>query len=263
MFSLGHILDTRYLAHTTLAPSYSLAADAIESLTLTESSQADSQAAIISHLLQGDIAAQGQAVYNSQTAISMLQVFDAAACQISETLAQMEALAKSAQSGVYSEAELALIQIGFEDLTQTINTVAEETEVNGYHLLAGDGDEVTIYLGNNTSTDILSTNLGFTSDVDLTSDPAQALEAVADAASATSEYRAYLGARMDTLAAQVAIAESQVGRQLGYSLDLCNRDLARQLALEVVSEIMSQDVASIQALVSPSRVGVMGLLNQF
>ena len=262
MVSLGQILGTDNLAYRSLYSVTNRPADAIQTSTPTDSSKPDSDTIVIARLLQGDIAAQGQIIHNSQTTISMLQTFDAAAAGIIETLTKMAALATSAQTGVYSDAERALIQVGFEDLAQTISAVAGLTQVNGYPLLSGDGDTVRIYIGNNTSVDIESTDLGFSiENLDLVSDADGALDAVNQALSKTSEYRAYLGTQMDAQASQVAIADSQVAQQMGYSLDVCNQDLAQQLALEVISKRMAQNQVSIQDLVNPNRTGVIGLLS--
>jgi len=261
MYTLGHILDTGYVASTTLYLAYNRPADAIKALTQTETSESNSDAVVIARLLQGDIAAQGQIIHNSQTTISMLQSLDTAAAKINETLTEMATLATSAQTGVYSDADLAVMQNGFDDLVQDVNSVASDTEVNGYRLLSGEGDTVTIYLGNNTSAEIASTDLRLDSEsLDLSTDATGALEAVEDALSKTTKYRTTLATQMDTLTSQVAIVDTQISQRMGYGMNIPNPDLAGQMALEVISQMMGQSVVSIQSLVNSSRVGVMGLL---
>jgi flagellin len=261
MYTLGHILDTGYLAHTTLYNSYNRSADAIKALTQTEASTADSDAVVIARLLQGDIAAQGRIIHNSQTTISLLQTLDAAAAGIIATLMEMATLATSAQTGVYSEDDLAMMQSGLEDLVQAVNSVAGKTEINGYRLLSGDGEPVKIYLGNNTSTEIASTDLRLDADaLDLSIDATSAMEVINDALSRTSEYRTTLATEVDRLVSQVAVDETQISRRMGYGMDITNQDLAGQMALIVISQMLADGIVVLQSLKTPETSTVAGLL---
>jgi flagellin len=262
MVDLSPIAGSGALAHTIVDRSLNRPADAARAWTATDSSQAGGVAAIITGLLQGDLSAQGQTIHTSQATISMLQTFDAAAGGILSTLTRMAALATSAQSGVYSDAQKALMQSGIQDLAGIVNAVAGATEVNGYRLLAGDATTVTLYVGNNTTAEIASADLTLDAGaLDLTTDAAGALSAINAAISETAGYRACLSGQMDRLASQVAIADTEIGRQIGYGDGIPNADLATQMALEVVSQMLSESVVTIKALVDPSRIGAASLLH--
>lgn len=256
MFYLGNTIERGYAAHTVLNRPYSRTHEAFKSLDITDPSDNSSPAVVIHNLLQGSTAALGRTIYTANTSISMLQTFDLGVDSIAHTLTQMAKLAAKAVTNVYSESELAVMQDQFDDLVDEVNESAEETSYKDYYLLNSDNNAVTIYIANGHTVTIESQDLTYTGATDLTAEVQQVIIALDEAQAAVTDYQAYLREEVDLMEQQIAMAESEIAQAMDYGMHIPNQAFARELAHEVMADISTDRLISLQtqARVNPSQV---------
>ena len=96
------------------------------------------------------------AVRNANDAISMVQTADSAVGEMVEMLQRMRELAVQAASGTYSSTDRAALNVEFEALTAAIESIADNTQWNGTHLLNG-ASAFSFQIGANASQTISHT----------------------------------------------------------------------------------------------------------
>ncbi len=247
MFNLENTLARGYSAHMVLNRPYSRTHESFKSLDVTDQSVNTSTEVVIHNLLQGNTAAHGRMIYNSNTTISMLQTFDVGVGSIVDALNRMSKLAAQAATDVYSEPELAVMQDQFGDAVDQVNETADETNYEDYYLLKSDSEAVTIYIANGQSVNIKSQDLTFTGATDLTKEAKEVVTAVDAAQAAVESYRDYIKRETDLLKQQVAMAHAGIAQEMDYGLHVPSEAFAQELAHEVMADISAKRVLSLQA----------------
>lgn len=92
----------------------------------------------IAERLEALEAAIGQGVQNLNDGISVAQVADGGLEQVSEGLGRLRELSVQAQNGTLNDADRAVIQQEFDQVTAQIDQIAQSTSFNGTNLLNGD-----------------------------------------------------------------------------------------------------------------------------
>ncbi len=248
MYYLGSILDKGYFAHTVMNQAFNRTEEALGSLDMSMITQNTKDAIIINNLLKGETAAQGRTIYNSNSAISMIQTFDAGVDAIGEQLTAMRALAAKAATGVYANSDVAVMQDQFNDGGKRINRIAKKTRHGAYTLLDNDQKDATLYIGNGHSISIDSRDLQVdTRDIDFVEDAAGAVQFVDAAALATQDYKNYMKEQTDLLEQQVAMADYDISKAMNYNMDVPNIEFAKELANQVVADVMTDNFTALQA----------------
>lgn len=248
MFYLEDILGQGYQAHVLLYRSENRAQDATRALSVTVTTPDDSTSVLIQDLVGGDISAQARTLYNSNLAVSLVQTLDLGAEMISESLNDIQHYIERAATGVYSSLDLAQFQIKISDEIRDLNRSACRTEFRGQKLLCTDQQDITLYMDNAFSFSVPSVDLQFSGEgVNVQENVSQARQIVSLAQQKTEVYRQVLADKLQTLQHQIGLADTKVAQTMGYGLGEPNDQVAQALAQEVVSEILSESVASLQA----------------
>lgn len=142
MFGLNNVLGAGYSAHVI---AYSRIKDSFEAIASGESTSDDTASLMIRELLRGEIAGSLQAARNASDGISIAQTFEGAASSINEILAIMAELATKAESGIYSDAQKAVMQKQFTESADEINDIVENTKFNGNKLFSQWPDYIHLY----------------------------------------------------------------------------------------------------------------------
>ena len=129
------------------------------------------------HEMRAQIADLEQVSRNIDDGVSMLQTFEGASSQISDSVIRMKELAMQAMNPALSDAQKDIVQAEFDDTAAMVNQTASSTGFNGNRMLNVDGEVISITTGRNTSVDVSSKDLQIdVSGMDLKADPQAVLE---------------------------------------------------------------------------------------
>ncbi|SEA44683.1 flagellin [Alkalimonas amylolytica] len=107
----------------------------------------DAAGLVISGTLTNQVLALNQAVRNANDAISLVQVTDSAMDEIATNLQRMRVLAIQAENGLNTEVDLDALQQEFDQMRQSIDSIATNSEFAGIPLLDGTAGELTFLIG--------------------------------------------------------------------------------------------------------------------
>lgn len=189
----------------------------------------------ISNQLAGDIAGIRQGIRNVRDGVSMFQTAEGSLDTVSNNLVRMKELSVQAQSGTYSEQQVALIQREFAELAAQNTQIGMTTKYNGIPLHSG-SQTVTIRADGNTSLSLGMQDIPAVVG-DLTSDPAQAAQDVEKAIADVSTYRGELGSGINRLSQQSEVLADQAENVLAAKTRISSTDMARTVASESATEI--------------------------
>ncbi len=253
MFGLNNVLGTGYSAHVIV---YSRIKDSLEAITSGESTSDNAASLLIRELLRGEIAGSLQAARNASDGISIAQTFENAASSINEILAIMAELATKAESGIYSDAQKAVMQKQFTESADEINDIVENTKLNGNKLFSASGRTISISMSNGSTIDIVTKDLTFdTEGLDLTTDSGTVLAFITEKIEETTSYIGDLGRQAEKLAIMSQLTEFDVIHAMGYNANISNMDLATEIAAQTMGQIIAESVVLLetQANIQPSR----------
>lgn len=206
----------------------------------------DESAAVIQYLIHGKIAESKKNEKYVSEAISMTQKFADAAGQINEKLQTMIELAEQA-AGTDSEKQKEELQEEFEQLAGEISDIVENTEFNGNKLFGSDGQTISISIGNGSTINIFSKDLGVDIEgLDLTTDAEGALAAIQRSVSEASYYSGYLEDQVSHLESMADLVELENHNDMGFEADEDEFDM--DLAKEVAGYASSQTLEDMSVL---------------
>jgi len=253
MFGLNNVLGTGYSAHVIV---YSRVKDSLEAISSGESTSDNTASLMIRELLRGEIAGSMQAARNASDGISIAQTFEDAASSINEILAIMAELATKAESGIYSDAQKAVMQKQFTESADEINDIVENTKFNGNKLFSANGRTISIPMSNGSTIDIATKDLTFdTEGLDLTTDSGTVLAFITEKTEETTSYIGDLNRQTEKLEIMSQLTESDVIHAMGYNANISNMDLATEIAAQTMGQIIAESVVLLetQANIQPSR----------
>ena len=253
MFGLNNVLGAGYSAHVIV---YSRIKDSFEAIASGESTSDDTASLMIRELLRGEIAGSLQAAHNASDGISIAQTFEGAASSINEILAIMAELATKAESGIYSDAQKAVMQEQFTESAEEINDIVENTKFNGNKLFSANGRTISISMSNGSTIDIVTKDLTFDIEgLDLTTDSGTVSAFIKEKKEETTSYIGDLGRQAEKLEIMSQLTEFDVIHAMGYNANISNMDLATEIAAQAMGQIISESVVLLeaQANILPSR----------
>lgn len=189
----------------------------------------------ISNQFAGDLAGIRQGIRNVRDGVSMFQTAEGSLNVVSDNLIRMKELAVKAQSGTYSEDQIAMIQGEFAQLAAQNTQIGMTTKFNGIPLHS-DAKTVTIQAGETTSLRFAMQDVPAIAGK-LDSDPAQAAKEVEDAINRVSVYRGELGSGINRLAEQSKVLANQAENVLTAKSRISDTDMARTAAANTAAEI--------------------------
>jgi len=111
----------------------------------------DAAGMAIASKMTAQIRGLDQAVRNINDAVSMVQTAEGATGEITNMLQRMRELAVQTNSGTYTAADKANIELEFQALLTGIDNIADTTQWNGMNILDGTGSATVFQIGANDS----------------------------------------------------------------------------------------------------------------
>lgn len=223
---------------------------------MTGAPSRDEAVAMICELMRGNTAAVYQSARDASTAVSIVQTFTKAAETISDKLGAMKKLAEDGSSPDYTRVQVEEMQKEFAGLAGEINQIVKSTEYNFNKLFSGEGESISIPIGDGSRIDIFAKDLRFNAEgLDLTNDATGALAEVEKAIGHLNESNTYLSRQAERVEEATAVIEAELQSAVGVDLSDFNIHLAEQLNRYVASQVLDDAARSldVQADVAGSR----------
>ena len=245
----------------------------------------DAAGLAISTKMTSQIRGLDAAARNANDAISMIQVADGAASEITDMLQRMRELTVQSSNGVNSTTDRANLDQEFVQLALAIDKIAETTEFNGRKILNGDADgvgvsTVTFQVGANSgANEQLDVNF---SDFNLAAGAAGtpmaadlsgfAVGGIDESAFATTldqldaalegvaSQRATFGAAVNTLEHTVDNLVTTSGNQSAARSQILDADYAAETTALARTQIISQAGTAMLSQANQAAQGVLALL---
>jgi flagellin len=245
----------------------------------------DAAGLAISTKMTSQIRGLDAAARNANDAISMIQVADGAASEITDMLQRMRELTVQSSNGVNSTTDRANLDQEFVQLALAIDKIAETTEFNGRKILNGDADgvgvsTVTFQVGANSganeqlTVDFSDFNLaagaaGTPMAADLSgfavggideSAFATTLDQLDAALEGVASQRATFGAAVNTLEHTVDNLVTTSGNQSAARSQILDADYAAETTALARTQIISQAGTAMLSQANQAAQGVLALL---
>lgn len=209
---------------------------------------------------------QDMATRNANDGISALQTADGASASITSYLQRMNELSLQAANGTLNDSQRSALNQEFQQNLQGINQVAESTSFNNQNLLNGDTTNLSIALGD-TSTTLNLPN--FTSDglaingLDISSlgGASSALESITTALEQISTQRSEFGAQQNGLSSAVSNIQNQNTNAYAARSQINDSDYARSITEQVRQNILQDSAIAMQGQNNQSKASILQLLN--
>lgn len=246
-------------AQRNLATSQSSLATSLQRLSSglrINSAKDDAAGLAISERIQSQVRGFNVAIRNANDAISLMQVADGGAQQISDNLQRMRELAVQASNGTLNSSDRANIQTEFGALGREITRLAEATRFNTVALLNSQATTFTFQVGAGTTTndqisvqtlDIRASSSGIlvnSASISVTgSTGANALKAITNLDSAINKLtttRAAFGAAMNRTQAVISSLQIATENQSAARGRIVDADFAQETANLSRSQILQQ-----------------------
>ncbi len=245
----------------------------------------DAAGLAISTKMTSQIRGLDAAARNANDAISMIQVADGAASEITDMLQRMRELTVQSSNGVNSTTDRANLDQEFVQLALAIDKIAETTEFNGRKILNGDADgagdsTVTFQVGANSgANEQLDVNFsdfnlaagaaGTPMAADLSdfavggideTDFATTLDQLDAALEGVASQRATFGAAVNTLEHTVDNLVTTSGNQSAARSQILDADYAAETTALARTQIISQAGTAMLSQANQAAQGVLALL---
>jgi flagellin len=244
---VGNVSDANF-GPLFINDAYDGISDSTKAIASGQKSHTHTASSIIAEQLRVEAAVNQQGVRNANDAISMLQTFEGAANNINSNLRQMARLAMQAGTGTFSDKQKAVIEAEFNELAAEINRVAGNTRFNGNNLLGGEGVEISISLGTGPDINIASGDLGLdVSGLDLAADAGVALAAIQENIEQVSDYRGYLGGKLNRLSEAVGVMEVGIENAMAVESRISDTDIATEVVAHANSRIRAEMAIAVQS----------------
>ena len=153
--NISSITAQRHLAQSRLEMEEAM--ERLSSGLRINSAMDDAAGLTIAHSLDSKITSLNQATRNANDGISLVQLAEGAMDEMSTMLTRMKELATQAINGTYSAADRANLNLEFQQLTNEITRISENTFFNGINVI-NSTDSISFQVGDQ-STDKISTTL--------------------------------------------------------------------------------------------------------
>lgn len=238
LFEFKNVLDATYGAYVVNGAYSGVSASNGDSKPMPIRDQA---VAVIREFLNGKTATIRLRAKDASTAVSTIQIFTDAIEAIDGKLIKMLELAKKAIDRDYSPLEVEQMQKQFRTLAQQINITTNGTEYKFNKPFSGSGRTLSIAAGNGTKIDIFARDFRINTDeLNIETDPQNALSKVNAAIANVREYKTYLDRQAAHLRDITAVFESEIQGATGVDMRDFQPELAAPMA-NYAGSLISQD----------------------
>ncbi len=258
LFEFRNVLDAAYGAYVVNG-AYRGAGNTDSSST--QAPDRDQAVAVVREMLVGDTAAVRRSARDASTAVSTLQIFTDAIEIIAGKLAKMQELAKKAPSGDYSQVQVEEMQTQFQNLANEINQTVNSTEYKFNKPFSGSGKTFSIPIGNGSKIDIFARDFRFDAkDLNIETDPQNALSTVNDAITNIDEFKTYLDRQAARLGDITAVIESEIQGAMGVNMKDFQPEFAAPMADYAASLIVQDEQTSLNTQANLTSDKILKLL---
>ena len=235
------------------------------------SAKDDAAGLAISERINAQVKGFNVAIRNANDSISLLQVADGGAAQISENLQRMRELAVQSANGTLNSGDRANLTVEFTALSSEVSRLGEATKYNDINLL-NSGSSLTFQVGAGTTTndqitvstvDIRASTLALDSGSIQISTAALALAAITNLDSGINTItttRARFGAALNRTSAVVSSLQIAVENQSAARGRIVDADFASETASLSRSQILQQAGTAMLAQANSLPQQVLSLL---
>jgi flagellin len=261
-------------AHRNLGTSQASLNTAIQRLSSglrINSAKDDAAGLAISERINAQVKGFNVAIRNANDSISLLQVADGGAAQISENLQRMRELAVQSANGTLNSGDRANLTVEFTALSSEVSRLGEATKYNDINLL-NSGSTMTFQVGAGTTTndqitvstvDVRASTLALDSGSIQISTAALALAAITNLDSGINTLttaRARFGAALNRTSAVVSSLQIAVENQSAARGRIVDADFASETASLSRSQILQQAGTAMLAQANSLPQQVLSLL---
>ncbi|MFT7618424.1 MAG: flagellin, partial [Planctomycetota bacterium] len=198
--------------------------------------------------MKAQIRSLAQSSRNVQDGIGLTKIAEGALDESSSTLIRLRELAIQASNGTLSSSDKSTLQSEFHALRTGLDQIANSTTFNGISLLNGDSASVGLQIGSGVqSSDRYSINLdnmqssalGLDS-LDISSDPASAIDAIDLAVNSVASTRGRFGATQNGLESRLNAIAVQTENLSAAASRITDVDYARETARFARNQILTQ-----------------------
>jgi len=235
------------------------------------SAKDDAAGLAISERINAQVKGFNVAIRNANDSISLLQVADGGAAQISENLQRMRELAVQSANGTLNSGDRANLTVEFTALSSEVSRLGEATKYNDINLL-NSGSTMTFQVGAGTTTndqitvstvDVRASTLALDSGSIQISTAALALAAITNLDSGINTLttaRARFGAALNRTSAVVSSLQIAVENQSAARGRIVDADFASETASLSRSQILQQAGTAMLAQANSLPQQVLSLL---
>lgn len=231
----------------------------------------DAAGLVISNVLTSQINGLDQASRNANDAISLLQVTEGAMNEIGTSLQRMRVLAIQSENGINTASEISALQQEFDELTASIQNIADNTEFGGIKLLDGSTGVVEFQIGANAGQKVrvdLSAGygtgggqLGIDGIVLGQDDVADTLASIDSALKAVDEARTDYGSMQNMLAATMRNLANINENVAASRSRIRDTDFAKETTELTRTQIIQQSSTSVLAQANQRPQAALSVLN--
>jgi len=216
------------------------------------SAKDDAAGLAISERINSQVRGYNVAMRNSNDAISLMQVADGGASQISENLQRMRELAVQAANGTLNSGDRQNLAVEFQALSSEVGRLSQATRYNNVSLLNSAASTFTFQVGAGTTSndqvtvstvDLRSSTLAIDSTSIFVSTASQALDAITNLDSAINTIttaRAGYGAAMNRTSAVISSLQIASENQSAARGRIIDADFAMETANLSRAQILQQ-----------------------
>lgn len=234
----------------------------------------DASGMVIANTLGSQAKGFGQAIRNSNDAISITQIADGALGQASDIIQNIREKAIQAANGSQSTESRQAIQTEIETALESLGNIAQDTSFNGQKLLSGNfsnkqfqtggssGETMTISLGSIDPSQISHDTLGTLSDIDLyTQEGAQNAIQVADAAlEYVDQQRSQVGSNENQLKSTINTLSNAMINTFSAQSEIQDLDYAEESMILNKIKLLGKTQAFAQAQANTSAKNILNVL---
>ena len=235
-------------------------------------SAADDAAGLqISNRLTSQIQGLDQAIRNANDGISLSQVAEGAMDEIGTSLQRMRVLAIQSENGINTASEISALQQEFDELTASIQNIADNTEFGGIKLLDGSTGVVEFQIGANAGQKVsvdLSNGYGTgvgQLDIDAIAlgqdDIADTLAAIDNALKAVDEARTDYGSMQNMLATTMRNLANINENVAASRSRIRDTDFAKETTELTRTQIIQQSSTTVLAQANQRPQAALSVLN--
>ncbi|TSA49613.1 MAG: flagellin FliC [Nitrosomonadales bacterium] len=234
------------------------------------SAKDDAAGLAVAVALASQLGGTSQAIRNISDGLSLTDTAAGAAGQVTDTLQRMRELTVQAANGTNSASDLQNIQGEINQLGQSINQIAGNTEFNGQKLLDGSfggqqlqtgpnpGNTQTVALGNVSSQALGIANLDVTSQANA----ASALNSLDNAINSVNALQTSIGATQAGLTSSLANLSNTYENLAAARSRINDTDYAKESANLARNNVQTQSATRALSVYNATQSNVLNLINK-